>query len=324
MLRYIIFYNDKNRKFKKYYKLLDMLRVGTDCSGIEAPIQALQNIGIPFRHAFACEKDEYCMESLVANYNPDQLYSDMTDRDTKMLPDIDLYICGFPCQPFSNAGYRQGVQDEKGRGNLFWYCLEVIATKMPYFFILENVKGLVTIDNGDTFSTIIKELTALHYTVYWNVLNTRDYGVPQQRERLYIVGIRSDIKRGFTWPEHKPMKSLSSFIDTKDNECEPIPDFVKRSGLLKNIPKDSLFIDIGFTKSNFVNSATVCPCITTQGNLWCVPLKRHASIKECLSLQGFPKSFKQVVSERQLKKQIGNSMSVNVLEAIFTSLLLEK
>jgi DNA (cytosine-5)-methyltransferase 1 len=300
-----------------------MLRVGTDCSGIEAPIQALQNLRIPFRHVFSCEKDEHCMESLVANYTPEHLFSDMTDRDTKKLPDIDIYICGFPCQPFSNAGYRQGMQDEKGRGNLFWYCLDVIATKMPYYFILENVKGLVTIDNGNTFDTIIKELSSVGYTVYWNVLNTKDYGIPQQRERLYMVGIRSDIKQTFTWPEPKPMKSLESFIDDKNNEREPIPEFVKRSGLLKHIPKDSLFIDIGFTQSNFVNSGVVCPCITTQGNLWCVPMKRHASNEECLSLQGFPRSFKQVVSDRQFKKQIGNSMSVNVLEEIFKNLLLQ-
>ena len=300
-----------------------MLRVGTDCSGIEAPIQALQNLRIPFRHVFSCEKDEHCMESLVANYTPEHLFSDMTDRDNKKLPDIDIYICGFPCQPFSNAGYRQGMQDEKGRGNLFWYCLDVIATKLPYYFILENVKGLVTIDNGNTFDTIIKELSSVGYTVYWNVLNTKDYGIPQQRERLYMVGIRSDIKQTFTWPEHKPMKSLESFIDVENNERETIPEFVKRSGLLKHIPKDSLFIDIGFTQSNFVNSGVVCPCITTQGNLWCVPMKRHASNEECLSLQGFPRSFKQVVSDRQFKKQIGNSMSVNVLEEIFKNLLLQ-
>ena len=297
-----------------------MLRVGTDCSGIEAPIQALQQLGIPFRHVFACEKDEYCEESLLANYHPEQFYPDMTDRDNNSLPDIDLYVCGFPCQPFSMAGSRQGTNDEKGRGTIFWHCLDVIAKKMPMFFILENVKGLVTIDEGETFENIKEELAVLDYKVYWNVLNTKDFGIPQQRERLFIIGIRGDINISFEWPEKKPMKSLISFIDVNNTEREPVPDFVKRSGLLKNIPKDSIFIDIGFTQCNFVNSGTVCPCITTQGNLWCVPMRRHASIKECLRLQGFPANFKQVVSDRQLKKQIGNSMSVNVLKAIYTSL----
>ncbi len=298
-----------------------MLRVGTDCSGIEAPIQALRRLGIPFRHVFSCERDEHCIESLRANYDPEHFYTDMTQRSSKDLPDIDLYVCGFPCQPFSYAGSRQGMDDEKGRGNLFWYCLDVIATKQPYFFLLENVKGLITIDDGRTFETIITELQALSYDVYCKVLNTKDYGIPQQRERLFIVGIRSDLGREFEWPEERPMKSLVSYIDVKDDTPEPIPDFVKRANLLKRIPRHSLFIDIGFTKSNFVNSDVECPCITTQGNLWCVPMRRRASVKECLRLQGFPANFRQVVSDRQLKKQIGNSMSVNVIEAIFSQLL---
>lgn len=299
-----------------------MLRVGTDCSGIEAPIQALKNCHIPFHHVFSCEQDENCIESITANYHPESFYQDMTDRDVHSLPSIDLYVCGFPCQPFSNAGSRQGVEDEQGRGQLFWYCLDVIAKKKPKYVVLENVKGFVSIHDGEPFSELLSHLSSLSYQVTWNILNTKDYGIPQQRDRLYIVAIQSSLRQSFEWPDPQPMKELWKFVDTKDNESEPIPEFVKRSGLLKRIPKDSIFIDIGFTQSNFVNSGVVSPCITTQGNLWCVPMKRHASIKECLQLQGFPKSFRQVVSDRQLKKQIGNSMSVNVLEAIFKKLLI--
>lgn len=299
-----------------------MLRVGTDCSGIEAPIQALQNIEIPFQHVFSCDIDKYCEESIKANYNPDYFYNDMKTRNNQLLPDIDLYICGFPCQPFSHAGNRQGVDDEKGRGNLFWYCLDVIAKKQPSYFLLENVKGLLTINNGETFDMILDELKSLSYDIYYNVLNTKDYGIPQQRERLFIVGIHRTIKQNFGWPMETLMKPLFYYVDVRNTDQEPIPDFLKRSNLLKRIPKDSLFIDIGFTQGNFVNSDMECPCITTQGNLWCVPMKRRASIKECLKLQGFPSNFKQVVSDRQLKKQIGNSMSVNVIEAIFKELFL--
>jgi len=301
-----------------------MITIGTDCSGIDAPIQALLQLGIPFRHRFSCEKDPYCIETLRANYQLERLDTDITTRDPRSLPHVDLYVCGFPCQPFSYAGKRQGVEDDKGRGHLFWYCLDVIRYTKPTCVLLENVKGLLTIDDGDTFETIQHELRKLSYHVEWKILNTKEYGIPQQRERLYIVAIRSTVlKKGytFTWPEPIPMNKLTDYIDHTDTESQPIPDFIKRAKTLRYIPKESCFIDIGFTQSTFPKSDRLCPCITTQGNTWCVPYQRKATCRECLALQGFPIDFKQVVSDRQFKKQIGNSMSVNVLEQLFTALL---
>lgn len=299
-----------------------MITIGTDCSGIDAPIQALLQLKIPFRHLFSCEKDKYCIETLLANYHPERLDTDITTRDPRTLPHIDIYVCGFPCQPFSYAGNRQGEDDEKGRGHIFWYCMEVIRHTKPMCVLLENVKGLLTIDNGNTFDTIVNELEKLSYYVDWNVLNTKDYGIPQHRERLYIVALHSSIKRNsFVWPEPIPMNKLKHYIDKTDKESQPIPDFIKRHKTLHYIPNQSCFIDIGFPHATFPNSDLVCPCITTQGNIWCVPYQRKANCKECLALQGFPIDFKQVVSDRQFKKQIGNSMSVNVLKELFTSIL---
>ncbi len=91
-----------------------MLRVGTDCSGIEAPIQALKNLKVPFRHVFACEKDKFARKSIEANYKPEKMYEDITSRNHKELPDIDLYVCGFPCQSFSKAGKQKGMDDPRG------------------------------------------------------------------------------------------------------------------------------------------------------------------------------------------------------------------
>ena len=116
----------------------NILRVGTDCSGIEAPIQALKNLDINFKHIFSSETDKYCIESIKANYNPEIIYNDMTNRELKNLPDIDLYVCGFPCQAFSSAGKRKGFKDK--RGNIFFECLDVIEYIQPKIFILENVK----------------------------------------------------------------------------------------------------------------------------------------------------------------------------------------
>lgn len=296
-----------------------MLRIGTDCSGIEAPIQALKKLGIRFRHEFSCEKDSHCIESIKANYHPTRLDTDITTRNIKTLPPIDLYVCGFPCQPFSSAGKRQGSEDEKGRGEIFWYCLDVIKRLRPACIILENVKGLLSIDHGRTFETVLVSLQRLGYHVKWNVLNTKDYGIPQNRERLFMIGLLTDEE--WEWPEPQPMPPLHLFVDKTDRESESIPDFVQRADLFSAIPDKSCFVDIGFPYRNFPNAEEVSPCLTTQGNLWCVPFQRRANIKEHLMLQGFPTNFIQVVSDRQLKKQLGNSMSVNVLVAILSKII---
>ena len=291
------------------------IRIGTDCSGIEAPIQALQKLGIPFKHVFSSDIDKYCRESILANYEPEILYEDLTKRDNSKVPDIDLYICGFPCQSFSIAGKRKGMKEK--RGQIFWHCVDLIETKRPAVFILENVKGLLTINDGKTFNKIIKTLEEINgYTIQYALLNTKDFGIPQHRERIYIIGTKFQFD--FQLPQQK-MKSLASFVDKTDTLSKSIPPYVIKTGLLSRIPPDSIFIDINFALSSFPNSNLYSPSITTAG-LWCVPMQRNANIKELLALQNFPKSFKQVVSNTQMKKQIGNSMSVCVLLAIFKML----
>jgi DNA (cytosine-5)-methyltransferase 1 len=302
-----------------------MIRVGTDCSGIEAPIQALIQLKIPFKHIFSSDIDKYCIQSIKANYNPEIIFGDkdgpypdgdITKRDINQVPDIDLYVCGFPCQPFSMAGGRKGFNDK--RGNVFFSCLEVIKEKQPKVFILENVKGLLSHDKGNTFKIVMNELNKLKdYNVDWKVLNTKDYGIPQNRERIFIVGVKN-VSYHIVWPKKKKMKNIKTFIDQSDNSKDKI--FPSRKKTLKIIPKNSIFIDVGFSMNKNPNSGLYSSCILTQNNIWCVPKHRFANVKELLSLQGFSKKFKQVVSDTQMKKQIGNSMSVNVLIAIFLSI----
>jgi len=297
------------------------IRVGTDCSGIEAPIQALTHLGIPFRHLFSSDIDPYCRQSILANYEPEILYDDMTKRNVKDLPSIDLYVCGFPCQSFSSAGKRKGMKEK--RGQIFWHCLDVIEAKQPSVFILENVKGLLSNDNGKTFDTIIDALEKVcggKYTIYCDLLDTKSFGIPQHRERLFFIGIKGKTTFDLSDIREKKMKPIESFIDYSDTTREKIPPYVIRSNVLQRIPKDAVFIDIGFVQNNFPNADQYSPSVTTGGNLWCVPMQRHANVKELLALQHFPTRFKKVVSTTQLKKQIGNSMSVCVLEAIFKGL----
>ena len=298
-----------------------MIRVGTDCSGIEAPIQALMNLGIPFQHIFSCDADPYCQQSIDANYEPKIRFTDITNRDISLVPDIDLYICGFPCQYFSSAGKRNGIDEP--RGQIVLHCLEVIKKKKPSYFILENVKGLITIDKGSVFEWILHSLQKIgYYDLDYDILDTKEFGIPQHRERLFIVGVAKKLHHPFSFSrlQTKPLPPLENFVEWEHNQPEEIPRYVHKSGLLSRIPKDSIFIDIGFTQNNFPHSGSYTPSLTTGGNLWCVPLQRHATMRELLSLQKFPHDFKQVVSDTQMKKQIGNSMSVNVLEEIFSLL----
>ena len=188
-----------------------MLTIGTDFSGIGAPEQALKKLGIEYKSVFACDIDKYAKQSFLANYNTDNWYDDITKRDHSNTPYCDLYVAGFPCQAFSVAGKREGFNDP--RGTLFYDLLQYIKIQRPKYFILENVKGLVRHDKGNTFKTIMDSLESLNYTIYHKVLNTKDYGIPQNRERIFIVGF-SDTHT-FEWPETKITEPIEKFLDIR-------------------------------------------------------------------------------------------------------------
>jgi DNA (cytosine-5)-methyltransferase 1 len=291
-----------------------VLKIGTDCSGIEAPIQALNKMGINYKHIFSCEIDKYARESIKVNYNPEKIYYDITKE--RELKDIDIYICGFPCQSHSMAGKRLGSKDT--RGNIFLNCINVIKNKNPSLFILENVRGILTVENGEYWKHIEKKLKSLkEYNIKWKILNTKDYGIPQNRERIYIIGIRKDKqKKEYNFPKKIKCKDINKYIDKKNN----IPSKInwRKDKIVKMNKSKGVFIDLNYLNVISIESYKhYSPTIMTGSRLWCVPLKRHATIKELLSLQGFPKKFKQIVSNTQMKKQIGNSMSVNVLVELF-------
>ena len=205
---------------------------------------------------------------------------------------------------------------DEPRGTIFYDCLKVIKYKKPTIFILENVKGLLSHYKGNTFEVIITCLNKLkYYNVYHKVLNTKDYGIPQNRERIFIVGIRKDkMKKEFTFPKKKKMKKIESYIDQTVIKKDKPYDFCKEK--LKK--SKGVFVDLTFVNITSLTSyQNYCPTLNTYSGLWCVPKHRYASVKEHLILQGFPKKFKQTVSDNQIKKQIGNSMSVNVLVELF-------
>ena len=194
------------------------MKVGTFFSGIGSPEQALLNLGIKHEIEFACDIDKYARQTYLKNFDCKNMYEDITALDMKDLSYVDLLVFGFPCQAFSMAGKRGGFEDT--RGTLFYDALRYLKEHNPRYFIAENVKGLLSHDSGKTFQTIIDCLALttntqmslmpfdnLGYHIYYKVLNTKDFGIPQNRERIFIVGIRDDADNNFRFPKEINLKN---------------------------------------------------------------------------------------------------------------------
>jgi len=312
------------------------LKVGTDCSGIEAPIMALQQLKIKHKHLFSSEIDENCRKVIRLNYCPSIIYDDITTRDHNQLPSLDMYVAGFPCQSFSGLRHdAQGFNDP--RGTIFFECLETIRYTQPKCFLLENVRGLISHDDGKTFKTILKSLKNLKkYNIYSKVLNTQDYGLPQNRPRVYIIGIDKKIagSKHFKFPDPFPLKKKVSDLMDKSLKIKEnlTPNMI-------NVIRNRVSRKNGNTRENYIVNANgsvngfgsamkeISPCLLANAfNFYSTKYKRFLTSREYLRLQGFPDSFISLDDEKITKKQAGNSMSVNVLMLLLGSLnnLLQK
>ena len=206
------------------------MKIGTFFSGVGSPEQALRNLGVKHEIEFACDIDKYAKETYLKNFKPKLFAEDITTLDMKNLPYVDLLVFGFPCQAFSMAGKRKGFDDT--RGTLFYDALRYLREHKPRYFIAENVRGLVSHDNGKTFGTIIDCLAKttnyqmslmpfdnLGYHIHYKVLNTKDYGLPQNRERVFIIGIRDDKDNKFSFPKEIPLKlKLKDILQDNPND----------------------------------------------------------------------------------------------------------
>ena len=389
-----------------------MLKVGTDFSGIGSPEIALKNLGVNFKSMFACDYDKYAKQSYLANHNTENFYDDITTRNQKDTPYVDLYVAGFPCQAFSLAGKRQGFDDT--RGTLFFDLLKYLEAKKPKYFILENVKGLLSHNKGQTMAIILDCLAktvnsqysftmyeeGLNYHIYYKVLNTKDYGLPQNRERVFIVGFRDD-NHTFRWP--KPFKLEKKLADLLEEEVDDkyyLSDKAQKSIIenTKNLQKSKVNPDIstslqspgnaygvykgatyirthslyprssktgpggsgplnkddgttycidtgnaqaieiksvygGLQKNSFKGDGKISPCLTSAmgaggGHTPIVETSRIRKLTplECLRLQGFPDEFyykckEDGLSDTQLYKQAGNSMTSDVMYYIIKEIL---
>ena len=242
------------------------MKIGTDFSGIGSPESALKRLGLDIEEVFACEIDKYARKSFNELHNPTTFYEDITTRNHSEVPQLDLYVAGFPCQSFSMAGKRGGFEDT--RGTLFFNVAEFIKENQPKCFVLENVKGLLSHDSGKTYQTITDVLTngggtlngqigidtinnGLGYHVYAKVLNTKDYGVPQNRERIFLVGFKEP--RDFNFPKKMELKlRLKDLLEADVDDKYYLSD--KAVGRLLVYPRALPFTD--------TNNKEVANCLT--------------------------------------------------------------
>jgi len=269
---------------------------------------------------FSSEWDSAAQKTYAANFG-EVPHGDITVISAESIPNFDVLLAGFPCQPFSSIGKRAGFL-HKTQGTLFYDVLRIIQSKKPRAFLLENVQGLVTHDQGRTFSTIIQSLEAAGYIIHHRILDASEFGVPQFRKRIYIVGFLSD-RRGllssqFEWP--KPQKSkvgVGKFIESGVSGYS-ISTHLQKSYIYKvddgrpqvittnsNIQVKTLvasYHKIQRLSGTFVNDGPTGLRLLTPN--------------ECKAIMGFPKSFKLPVSRTQVYRQMGNSVAVPVVRAI--------
>ena len=321
------------------------LTVGTDCSGMDVPILALQNLGVNFKHVFSSDNDEYSKEFIMKNFPPSIFYDDIKLRDNYVLDkNIDVYMAGFPCQPFSVAGYQKGLQDP--RGKIINHVLRFIENNKPKLFVLENVKGFTTLDNGKYVSQTLNFLEHIQdtrgqpmYFIYHDILNTADHGVPQRRLRWYCVGISKEhFPTGdtFKFPANISCPSLSTFLGSESDAAasaqgEESPSVQRNlTSAFKQIHdfglnphKATIAVDVDASARHMTWDSAVLPCLTRsryRGH-WITSKRRRTTMKEMLLFQGIkPSSITQTCSSTEMGKLIGNAMSVNVVERLLHSL----
>lgn len=267
---------------------------------------------------FSSEFDENACKTYKANFG-EYPSGDITKIDAKDIPDFDILLGGFPCQAFSIIGKKEGFENETC-GTLFFEIERILKEKRPKAFMLENVRNLMVHDKGKTFKIIYNHLEALGYTVYAKVLNALDYGVPQKRERIFIVGFSDNIF--FSFPEPIPISKRMNLSDVLEKNVDKkyyVRDSIRMSRLARLKERD--FPKPYISHENIAGAITPhnyssCLRAGASANYILINDERRPTEREMLRLQGFPDSFKIVVSYSHIKHQTGNSVAVPVIKAV--------
>lgn len=308
------------------------LKCATAFSGIGAAEQALKNLNISHENEFMVEIQKHARKTFISNHNVNKIFNDITNINVKKLSDIDLFVFGSPCQSFSLQGKRGGLEDT--RGTLVFHGLNIINEKKPKYFIYENVKGMINHDGGNTFKTILNAFEELNYKIEYKVLNAKDYGAPQNRERLFIVGIRNDIQQEFNFPKPTTPTTKNTVSDVIKFVKEDEFKLLNVDSLMKinnkrtttDIKKVGELSNIKYESARRVYSSNgIAPCLTCGDNAKFKDevnnVYRTLSFRELSVIQGFPIDFIYPVAKTHAIKQVGNSIYVGVLESIMKVLL---
>lgn len=267
---------------------------------------------------FTSEWDEPAQKTYQANFK-EMPYGDITKIEPAEIPSFDMLLAGFPCQPFSQAGLKKGFEDT--RGTLFFDIVRIVKYHKPSVVFLENVRNLGSHDNGNTLRVIIKTLEDLGYKVFHRLYNAKDFGVPQNRVRIYIVAFKDDVNFEFPKEPKTPTK-LGDILETKVDSKYTISDKLWAGHQRRR--KEHREKGNGFGYSLFNENSSYTSTISARyykdGSEILIEQKnknpRKLTPKEASRLQGFPENFIIPVSDTQAYKQFGNSVAVPVIKVL--------
>lgn len=317
------------------------LNLATAFSGIGAVETACRLLGIDTKIVFAGDIDDFCKETYFANYDIDESRWHKDVRLFSSIPyngNVDLFVGGSPCQSFSIMGKRKGL--EEARGTLFYEYARIISECKPKVFIYENVTGMLNHDKGRTWQVISEIFDSLGYLWKLWILNAKDFGLPQNRRRIFIVGFRSDKKHFFDKVVEPQPVPLTTFVedllerDVNNKYYLPIKGFMrvtnpaesKHVALNHTISRCQVacqqynwFGDMRF-ENNFPQRIADDDRIYKGEYNGEIGVTRTLTPRECLRLMGYPDSFKIVVNDTQAYRQSGNSIAVNVISNVVSSI----
>ena len=325
------------QKIQKYKSIDLFAGIGGIRPGLD---QAFDN---SIETVFVSEWDEFAQKTYKANFHDDlEIAGDITKIDEKNIPDFNICLAGFPCQAFSLAGQRKGFADDyKGmsRGTLFFDVARICSEHKPKVIFCENVKGLTIHDKGRTFKIIVNTLREIGYTVFYKVLNSKDFGVPQNRERIYIVAFRNDIAPGeFIFPASTDdTKRIKDILEEKPVSARYYLSDCYLETLKKHKARhEAKGNGFGYEVRSLddIAGAIVCGGMGRERNL--IVDKRQTDLtpvthikgkineegirkmtpREWARLQGFPDNYTLPLADVHLYKQLGNSVTVPVIKAI--------
>ncbi len=283
---------------------------------------------LPFDIVYAIDNDKYAVETYNHNFKHPALLEDIKNIDKNTIPDFDVLIGGFPCQSFSTVNPTKDTNDE--RANLYKELVEIVNLKKPDYFVLENVKGLTTLQKGEILKRVKKDFSDAGYKVKHKLLLASNFGIPQKRERVFIIGIKNEIKTEYNYPIEThdentsiPLKSVIDSLIPPDEKfyfSERAVQGMKNAkknmkrGLYQDLNKPCLTITSHLAKTS-LNSRDPVLLVNPKKELY-----RRFTPREAAKIQSFPDSFQFPVSDTQAYRQIGNAIPPVLMWYVMNSL----